>query len=98
MVKHIAKVSFLALFLGLQTPHAKTVEVTDPFAGTVKVTDPFKGGQELILKHEQAKKIYLNCVISKSKGLEKIYFREVKELCHKIAEQPSFWQKLTWGN
>ena len=97
LVKHIAKVSFLALFLGLQTPHAETVKVRDPFA-IVEVKDPYKGGQELIFKHEQAEKIYLNCVISKSKGLAKIAWREMKELCHKIAEQPSFWQKLKWGN
>ena len=106
MVKHIAKDSFLALFLGLQTPHAETVEVRDPYAivevkdpyAIVEVKDPYKGGQELIFKHEQAEKIYLNCVISKSKGLAKIAWVAVNELCHKIAEQPSFWQKLKWGN
>jgi hypothetical protein len=42
--------------------------------------------------------IYDNCVISKSKGVEKSTMRNVRSVCREISENPSQLQRWRWGN
>ena len=42
--------------------------------------------------------IYNNCVISKSKGVDRsVVILEVRSVCRKISENPTIFQRLRWG-
>jgi hypothetical protein len=41
--------------------------------------------------------LYNNCVITKSKGIDRSAINSVRKVCREIAKNPSAWQKFRWG-
>lgn len=42
--------------------------------------------------------IYDNCVVAKSKGVERSAMRNVRSVCREISRNPTVLQRLRWGN
>ena len=41
--------------------------------------------------------LYDNCVIAKSKGIDRAAIASVRSVCRNIARNPNTWQKFKWG-
>lgn len=42
--------------------------------------------------------LYDNCVVAKSKGLDRTAVSSVRRVCREISKNPTTWQKFKWGS
>ncbi len=72
-----------------------------------KCLEYYTEAEALNVKKEQAREakkrkttrtIYNNCVVSKSRNVDRSALGNVKRLCVEISKNPSIWQRLRWGS
>lgn len=54
--------------------------------------------EKVIAEEDERETIFNNCVVAKSKNIDSSALYNVRLLCAEIAQSPSLWHRLRWGN